>query len=275
MNKSENFFITRLVPQCIHALELLTKKLTLFYLDTLQSSNPDTLKVNDFKIERERDIGAVEQERIMQRLKSLRSEYDQGDFLDLLEYYIDTLLHDACTHPAFLGLAGTPAPVVSSPLPLKYFNEKGEVFPTYSEEKVEVALSSSKIYTFPWNYTRTARGIIALRDQDFKYIPTNHECLYIPEFDLCFVINGKHSINAGKYYKKGIVYGTIWRIEPLFPHVETDGKKWYNKYSHECLADVYDFRIATAYTLAQMCWEIKHKGDKTEHGETGKTFRPE
>ena len=118
-------------------------------------------------------------------------------------------------------------------------------------DRIEVSLSDTQIYVCPWDYSRTARMFQSLPHKEFQYDQHNHKSVYYTDIDLCFVDNGNHSINAGRYLKKGRILSPVYHLECLYPHILTDGRKWYDRRTGSKAGDVEDFRFAALYTLAQ------------------------
>ena len=93
--------------------------------------------------------------------------------------------------------------------------------------------------------------IIYLFNKDFAYDKVNHYSYYYDDIDLCYVYNGNHSINAGRYYKKGKIISVCCNMTLLYDNCYTDGLKWYNLHTNEVIDTVEDFRLAAIFELAK------------------------
>lgn len=177
----------------------------------------------------------------------------------LLEYLIDTILADICTGKLFLPLLTHPKMPITSPFPNDYYDENGIRRTILSEETISVDLSgSTPVYLCPWNNERCANSIVNINKNAFIYDKNNHRSFYYTDIGVCHVYGGNHSINAGRYLKKGAITAEICRTELLYPHCYTDGAYWFNSHTNEKLLEVGDFRFAAVYSLAQLRASIKY-----------------
>lgn len=170
----------------------------------------------------------------------------------LLSYLIDTILDDICTEMIFQPLifkAYSPPNCLMFP---EMYEVDGNKKTMLSDEIVDVDLSVGKVLTCPWNNERTPRNLLNIQNNDFKFKQDNHSSVYYTDIELCQVYNGFHSINAGRYLKKGIIKSNVFRFELLYANYITDGLYWYNAHNREKHSKVFDFRIAAVYSLARM-----------------------
>ena len=107
------------------------------------------------------------------------------------------------------------------------------------------------IYIQPWNNERTFNNLINLVNKDFKFDKINHKSIYYKDINLCYVFNGNHSINAGKYLKKGSIISQKLDLTQIYPHVFSDGRNWYNIHTNEIYYKVDDFRLASLFEIAK------------------------
>lgn len=170
----------------------------------------------------------------------------------LLSYLIDTILDDICAEMIFQPLLTDTYPVPNYIIFPDTYDEVGERKSVLSSETVDVDLTVSKVLTCPWNNTRTPTNLLNINDNDFEFMQDNHRSVYYTDIELCQVYNGFHSINAGRYLKKGTIKSDVFRFELLYPHYVTDGLYWYNVHSSEKYSKVFDFRLAAVYSLARM-----------------------
>ena len=175
----------------------------------------------------------------------------------LYDYLIDALLEDLCTSEIvspFLSEKRT-RPVPPSPFPDHFTDEMGKESSACGQKETEINLKDVKLYLRPWNLTRTARNLFLVGRGGFHYQRQNHRARYYPEINLCYVYNGNHSINAGRYFQTGSIHVQVWRLDLLFPHCKTDGTAWYNSHTGQPIGPVSDFRLALVYSLAQTHWQ--------------------
>ncbi len=169
----------------------------------------------------------------------------------LLSYLIDTILDDVCAEMVYQPLISNTSPQNFIIFPETY-DEAGSRKSMLSGETVDVDLSVSKVLTCPWNNTRTPRNLLNINGNDFEFMQDNHRSVYYTDIELCQVYNGFHSINAGRYLKKGTIKSDVFRFELLYLHYVTDGLYWYNVHNGEKHSKVFDFRLAAVYSLARM-----------------------
>lgn len=93
--------------------------------------------------------------------------------------------------------------------------------------------------------------MFCFRNHSFEYQEHGHDSVCCTAMDMCIVTKGYHSINAGRYFKKGLILSPVYHVEELFPHVRTDGRQWYSSHTGEKLKKAEDFRFAALYTLLQ------------------------
>lgn len=170
----------------------------------------------------------------------------------LLDYLIDTILADVCSEKLFLPLIIHPQMPLPSPFPTDFYDPSGVCETIETKEKVSVSLSGSKpVYLCPWNNERCAASLVNISKNKFV-CDDNHRAYFYTDIGLCHVYNGNHSINAGRYLKKGEITAVVCRTEMLYPHCYTDGAHWYNSHTNEKLLRAGDFRFAAVYSLARL-----------------------
>jgi hypothetical protein len=136
------------------------------------------------------------------------------------------------------------------PFPVTCRDEAGNEILT-EKGKTEVDLAQSCVLVLPWRRDRLYNQIINIFKNDFHYIERNHKAWYFPYISLCYVYNGRHSVASGVGHKKGKIEARQYDITKLFPHVNTDGKYWYNSHTGERAGEVPDFRISIIYEIAR------------------------
>lgn len=177
----------------------------------------------------------------------------------LLNYLIDTILADICTGKLFLPLLTHPKMPLTSPFPNDYYDENGICRTILSEERIGVDLSgSTPVYLCPWNNEKCVNSLVNISKNAFTEDKNNHKSFYYTDIGLCHVYSGNHSINAGRYLKKGAITAEICRTELLYSHFHTDGADWFNSHTNEKILKVSDFRFAAVYSLAQLRASLKN-----------------
>lgn len=192
-------------------------------------------------------------EEIMKTAESWIEEKVPEEQILLLDYIINVITEDLC--------CSTVAEILEKPysniLPACCFpsfciDESGNKIKICTEKRTKVDLSQAKVYVRPWNKSKTAIDLLALSENPFTYNKDNHKSDFYTDINLCKVNNGNHGIHIANYLKKGTIESDVYDIKLLYPHCTTDGLKWYNSHTGESLGDVYDFRIAAAYSVAQL-----------------------
>lgn len=151
-------------------------------------------------------------------------------------------------------------------LPYYYVDEQGTKHRWHAEEVGErtVSLATDCVLTLPWKQRRLIDAVIASAKEAFQYDPKNQKAYYYHPLGVCYIHNGKHSIAAGMFHKKGTIQALEYDITALFPHVTTNGDHWLNAHTGEILEldvmepqkKVVDFRVAVLYEVARMKWSL-------------------
>lgn len=218
-------------------------------------------KILEFmKRDREMHIKAS-YERIIDVAKTYSHGSTKEEYLMLLDYLIDTLLDDVCTSVVVEPLTRFVDGTLPEPFPNVYIDEKGNRHCICQKTKTAVDLSTAKIYVRPWNNDRTKKSMKRLSKEDFTYYEDNHWSIFYTDINLCYVYNGNHSINAGRYFHKGTIFSRKYDLPEIYPYCMTDGLNWYNPFTNQVLSNVSDFRLAAVYTLAQMRYTVKNQAE--------------
>lgn len=185
-------------------------------------------------------------------------ERTKEDKLLLLDYLIQTILADVCADAVFKPLVSWPEQTLSDPFPSKYYDKTGQEHPIMQGEVIPVDLETSIVYVQPWSKEKAVSKLLFLKNHDFVFDRNNHYSKYYANINLCYVYNGNHSINAGRYYRKGTIMSPVYDLESLYPHCTTDGIYWYNKHTGSRISEVADFRLAAVFSIAQLRWTIRN-----------------
>lgn len=198
-------------------------------------------------------------ERLIKLVNRYLDTYSQDDAVYILDYLISSILDDICTSVIVEPLITIPSGILPQPFPDHYFDENNKRHEIYTGNIRNVDLSKSYIYVRPWNTEKTMNNLIKLMKKDFEYKDDNHFSFYFSDIDLCYVHNGNHSINAGRYLKKGEILSDELDLTLLYPHYNTDGAFWYNSHTGEKTEKVSDFRFAAVFTMASIRYDLKSK----------------
>lgn len=190
---------------------------------------------------------------LMETARHQKRGHTSEEVLELLDFMVSTVIDDACSRPAVSLLSGSPLPRPSDLFPASYYDEDGIERLTATGNTVDFSLPTVRVYAVPWKVSGLMEAVLQFKERVFQY-NTNHTCYYVPEWNLCYVANGNHSVLGAKYNGQGTVRAELCPLHPLFPHIKTDGVNWINKHTGNVLFEVYDFRIAAAYGLSQMSW---------------------
>ena len=144
------------------------------------------------------------------------------------------------------------------PFPLIYFDKERNELSTSKKVFSEINLATTCVLVLPWHRKRLCEQIKNIYHNDFINIKSNHMAYYFPYIELCYVYNGKHSISSGIIHNKGTIEVEQYDITELFPHINTDGRSWYNSHNNEKIGEVVDFRVAIIYEIAKMKYNIEN-----------------
>ncbi len=194
----------------------------------------------------------------------IRSESKKEEKVFLLNYLIDTILDDICTAYIAEPLLYNSNKLAATPFPTEYIDENGEKQVTDTGRKVTVSLANTRLHLHPHGWDRTLALVSKISGEDFEFQPRNHKSIYYPELNLCHVTSGNHSMNAGRYLKKGKIISHEHDLKPLFTRYYTNGSEWYDVQTRDEISQVADFRFAAVYTLARM------RADIVEYGSVSK-----
>lgn len=183
--------------------------------------------------------------------------------IDILDYLIEVLLVELCSCGAVDPLINSQSEQYQNgyrwPFPMEFRISSGEWIKIFGDKKTEVDLATTKIYVHPWNNGRTVKNLFLLKDTEFVYDKNNHDTYYFTDLNFCYVYNGNHSINMGRYMKKGKIMSSVCDMEILYSRIRTDGKQWYYIDTGEVIRSyVDDWRLAAAFTFGQMRYEIRN-----------------
>lgn len=186
-------------------------------------------------------------------------KYKENDQrIELLDYLISTLIEDLCTSGVVYPLVHDYASPFTMFFPLLCYDENGDECHVSTNRQIEIDLANTNVYVCPWDTKRIPANLFNLLSNPFEYHKDNQRSDFYTDINLCHVYNGNHSINIGRYLKKGKICSVICNTELLYPHCTTDGVHWYNAHTGQELDRVADFRIAAIYSLAQKRYKYKN-----------------
>lgn len=189
---------------------------------------------------------------IMNTAKSWIKNKSPKEQLLILDYLIDVTLEDVCSSTVAEVLRKPHSDILPECIPLSCKDEHGKKVEIITGDKISIDLSQIKVYVCPWEKSRIPKNLLLLSREPFKYDPDNHNSYFYADINLCKICNGNHSTHIANYLKKGTIESDICDISLLYPHCKTDGLMWYNAHTNEDISEVYDFRIAAAYSIAQL-----------------------
>lgn len=203
----------------------------------------------------EKAISISNYENICNMIENNIAKLSSREKLIVLNYYIETLTIDFGSCIIAKPLYQIITPNFTPFFPTVYYDENGN-FHNVSSRKRDISLKDTHIYLNAWNNERTISNLLNIEKNEIVYYNDNHYGNYYPELNLCQVFNGNHSINAGRYLKKGFITVDEYKLCDIFPYVTTDGYEWIcTKYSAS-LGKVNDFRIASLYHISKMISEF-------------------
>ena len=177
-------------------------------------------------------------------LNACASCYDKKEYLEYLRYMLCSDL-EASAHSFYLEdkpYKQERVPVIVFPASIKY---KEEII-DFKDEDSFIDLQDTPIILNVWNRKREASALNLLRNVDFKFDPQNHMAKYYKGFNIVCVNNGNHTINAGRYYKKGTIKCGVIDVNKALPYISTDGIRWYWDGNSKTVEDV---RFAMLYEI--------------------------
>lgn len=155
-------------------------------------------------------------------------------------------------------------------IPMDYIDENGNRQSLQREvEEKTISLSDVVTIVIPWKGNRFKDKLLRIQKSGFRYKEEDHSpAYYFKELNLCYVLQGNHSIASGIIQKNGEIKANVYSIEPLFKNVnigiEKDGLYWVNSNNDQPLTKslygekrkVFDFRVAVLYEMVRK----KHLG---------------
>ncbi len=185
------------------------------------------------------------------------NNYSNNDSLYLIDYLIETIIDDISTSLVSNTIYKKQSHFHKTfpPFPIEYRSDDGTVINSLTKKVIPINLAEVRVLTTPWDINKTSLSLIKLRNESFIN-NQNHLCYYYKDLSLCYVANGFHSINAGKYLKKGTVNALECDLSRLYPHIETDGIRWADAHNKKAFLKVVDFRLAALFTLGKMKYNI-------------------
>lgn len=208
--------------------------------------------------ERNRKFEARQQFQSIQEIAQLYTEGLEKEATEsTLSYLIDTVARDLCSSAIAQPLYKEHCQPVFSGFPVQWIDQNDNYNALHSTA-VNVDLTRCFVYVNPWDNRRMRDSLLHLQDCSFLFKPEIHHAFFYPELSLCCVINGNHSINAGRYFRKGTIQASSMNLCDLFPHIETDGANWYHVHKKTICSAVSDFRFAALYYLAKRRWSIRN-----------------
>lgn len=195
--------------------------------------------------------------------ETLEKEYNLNDQVTILDYILRVVKEDLKTDLLTTILYSEKyfKKRMNYIFPINYYDENGRRFSLCVDESREqdVDLKNDCVLVLPWNRDRLRGTVKNISKNNFRYDALNHMCYYFTHVDIYHAYNGTHSISSGIVYRKGTIKAQVCDIGKLFPHVYTDGIKWYNYHDNTELADVFDFRIAIIYEISKEKYKIQSK----------------
>ena len=191
----------------------------------------------------------------MDGVKRTLADASSTDLKDtLLDYYIYVITADLITAcRCFYMCRDDDRPVWNTQeyFPLS-FTAEGTERTIVTKDHQEIDLKTVPVITSNWNRRRTASSIIRLSKEPFIEDKSNHRVVLYKGLGFAVAQSGNHSINAGSYYKKGILGARIYDVSSAFQFVDTDGANWINAQSREVIIPVFDYRVAILYELQRL-----------------------
>lgn len=196
---------------------------------------------------------------VAQRMKKLSPE----DQIVLYDYLINIVIEDACVSKSIVSVYGSDG-YDKAILSLKltgYYDGQRDCFIRMIDDnkKVEIDVKDAWIYVVPHIMERRINAILRLKRESFKQDEPEVCAYYYTDLNLCVVFNHNHHIHAADYYGQGVITCNVCNTELLYPHVTTDGMFWYGTKKNNEKVKTLDFRLATAYALAQKRYFLKKK----------------
>lgn len=183
------------------------------------------------------------------------------DKLDILEYFISTVKVDLQTDLlSAIIYSGDNLKEFNFPFPTYYHDENGIEQCAYQADETErklVDLANDCVLALPWKDQSYISKLLHLKKDVFCFDKCSHECYYYEYVDLCYVLNGIHSISGGITYKKGSILAKVFHTKLLFPNIYTNGAQWFNVHTNQSTGEVQDFRIAIIYELCRIKYNIE------------------
>lgn len=190
---------------------------------------------------------------------SIETVTEISEKLDILDYLISTVKVDLQADLlSAIIYSGANLKEFDFPFPTYYHDENNvEKCICQADETKQVDLSRDCVLALPWRKQSHISMLLHLKEDAFCFDKCSHDCYYYDYIDLCYVLNGIHSISAGITYKKGTVQAKVYHTKLLFPHIYTNGEYWFNAHTKQSVSKVQDFRVAIIYELCRKKYNLE------------------
>ena len=144
--------------------------------------------------------------------------------------------------------------------PPSCYDEQGNIIETLMAkgDNAEICKQNTCLVSAIWKEQSLLESVKNIVKYGYIYHSSNQHTRFYPIFNMHISSNGGHHMTFGYFKHKAYVKCDSFDLTLLFPHVTTDGIKWYNVHSKECIGGVFDFRFAILFELAKLKEQICH-----------------
>ena len=192
--------------------------------------------------------------------RALNDEGTNEDKIVILDFILNLIKEDLKTALLTSIFYNEESVTIDLPFPLVYENESGEQITLEFDKTLtrEISLAQDCVLVVAWVKEGLIEQIKNIFNNGFGFEEKNHSAYYYPYIEICYVYNGTHSITSGIGHKKGVIKAEIREITPLFQHVYTDGRYWYNQHTKEKFKELWDFRIGVIFEVAKIKYLLEN-----------------
>ena len=143
-------------------------------------------------------------------------------------------------------------------IPLYYFDENGNKHLAEDLEAGNVCIDLSKdnVFVIPWRHESIINSVYGILKYGYQSEESYVIAFYFTEIDFTVINKGRHHAAAAIVQKEGFIRAKSVDIKPLFPHVYTDGREWFDTHTKKSISKLCDFRFGLLFEAAKIRNEL-------------------
>lgn len=193
-------------------------------------------------------------------LKACPDEDARVNMINYLMMFIRKSLQMELVSEVFLKQASEISRFIKDDIvPCEYVDEQGTTHKIEPTGRKKINIRNTTTIVVPWDRDKMKNAILDT-EADHTYEDfSQHNIFYFAELDICYALNGNHSLSASilNGNGKGELMAEVYHVQPLFDHVYTDGQYWYNIHTDNKIgyrgrhSRAFDYRAAILFELAK------------------------